>query len=62
VGGLKEITRADTVNTIDSPTIERGKNVQLSSGPVVQRAGQGQVNVRAAKGKATVAQLGKKIS
>jgi hypothetical protein len=62
VGGLKEVTRADTVNTIDTPTIERGKTVQMIDTPTVQRAGQGQINTRSSKGKAQVAQLGKKIS
>jgi hypothetical protein len=61
VGGLKEVTRADTVNTIDAPTVERGKNVQMIETPTVQRAGQPQINTRPAKGKAQVAQLGKKL-
>jgi hypothetical protein len=62
VGGLKEITRADTVNTVETPTVERGKNVQMIETPTVQRAGQGQINTRSSRGKAQVAQLGKKLS
>ncbi|HEX2859592.1 MAG TPA: hypothetical protein VHP58_05305 [Alphaproteobacteria bacterium] len=40
VGGQKEVTRADTVNTVDSPNVERGKNIQVNEAPTMQRAGQ----------------------
>lgn len=52
VGGPKDVTRADTVNTIDGPSVERGKNIQVNESPTTQRAGQ--ITSKAAKGKVQV--------
>jgi hypothetical protein len=40
VGGQKEVTRATTVNTVETPTVERMQNVQLTDAPTLQMAGE----------------------
>jgi len=48
VGGLKDVTHADTVNTVNGPTVERAGTVKTADGPITQRA---QVQTRPAKPK-----------